>query len=584
MPDTELLTAKQVEERFNLNRNDLLRYEAAGVLDGGITRTSGGQRRYKASALVAAMTSGIKPATPTFDELGVTGRTKFHPRSDDEPLRELQGRAGYKLLREMKLNDPVIGASFLAIENSLKQATVRIKPFSEKSADKECADFVDRSVRDMSFSWSDTLDFILEFLQLGCSPLETVYKRCLGMHPPAYTKDPATSQYADGRIAWRKWAPRSLTTLVEGNEFIYDDHGSIQGINQLNPNTGETNTIDINSLLLFRTTPLPLNGGFGQPVHRSAYTSYYYSRNFQEIEGIMVERDGAGIPVFYLGNDCSLSGANSDFELAKDAGVNLRQDEQACLVIPHAKMGGGAAEGQGMLVELLSSSGQRAHDVSTIIRRYDERKALSMLTQFLLLGLSSAGSYALARVQGDVFMVAASAWLQKISEVVNRYAIPRLLSYNVFPKITGMPQMVFSDVGIPDLAGIANFINATLQREVIHADPELERALRQMAHLPEPAPIKIGSGQNNTPTKNPLDTALVLRRVILALKELPSTSGLSDEQLTAMISPLIAQLSQGISAETGVKIATPTVDTSSASALDTNSAVDTIVAQLTKKG
>ncbi len=177
MLDTELLTAQQVKERFNLNRNDLLRYEAAGVLDGGITHTSGGQRRYKASTLVTALTSGVKPAIPRFDELGVTGRTKFHPRSDDEPLRELQGAAGFKLLREMKLNDPVIGASFLAMENSLKQATMRIKPFSEKPADKECADFVARSIDDQSFSWSDTMDFILEFLVYGCSPLNIVYKR-----------------------------------------------------------------------------------------------------------------------------------------------------------------------------------------------------------------------------------------------------------------------------------------------------------------------------------------------------------------------------------------------------------------------
>ena len=578
----DLLSAQQVRERFNLSRNDLLRYEAAGVLDGGISRTSGGQRRYDAKVLTAALTTGIQPAKPRFDELGVTGRTKYHARSDDEPLRELQGAAGYKLLREMKLNDPVIGASFLAMENSLKQATMRIKPFSEKPADKECADFVARSIDDQSFSWSDTMDFILEMLLYGCSPLNIVYKRCLGMQPPPYTADAATSQYADGRIAWRKWAPRSLTTLVEGNEFNYDEHGSIQGINQVDPGTGATVTIPINELLLFRTTPLPLNGGFGMPVHRAAYVSYYYSRNFQEIEGIMVERDGAGIPVFYLGNDCSHSGANSDFELAKDAGVNLRQDEQACLVIPHAKMGAGAAEGSGMLVELLSSSGQRAHDVSQIIRRYDERKALSMLTQFLLLGLSSAGSYALARVQGDIFSVAVSAWLQKISEVVNRYAIPRLLSYNVFPKITGQPQMIFSDVGIPDLQGIANFINSAVSREVIKPDPELERALRQLAHLPEPAPVKIGSGQTTTKPAKTMDTALILRRVILALKELPDYSGLSDEQLMTLVTPLISQLVAGVEQDTGQKIVMPTENTSITP--DANSDVNAIIAQLTKKG
>jgi hypothetical protein len=473
----------------------------------------------------------------------------------------------------MKLNDPVIGASFLAIENSLKMAVKRVKPISEKPADKQCAEMIAESLDDMSTSWADTMDYILEMLLYGCSPMEIVYKRRFGPNPPPYTKGASESKYSDGLIGWRKWAPRSILTLTEGDEFELDETGGVQGFNQQNEVTGARVFIPIERGLLFRTTVTPMGTPFGMPVHRSSYTSYYFTRNFQEIEGIMVERDGAGIPIVYLGEDCTMNGSNSDFELAKDLVVNLRQDEQAGIVVPHAKMGHGAAEGRGMLVELLSSSGQRAHNVGDIIKRYDDRKALSMLTQFLMLGLSGTGSYALARTQGDLFTVAVSAWLQKIADVINRYAIPRLIRYNMFPKITGYPEMVFSDVGIPDLNAMALFVNSLVGRNVITPDPELERHLRQLAHLPEAAPVKVNSG--NVKTKPILETALTLRRALLALKELPDTNSLADEQLASLVQPLVAQLTQGIEESTGQKITVAPQAT-------TQPNVDQIITQLTK--
>jgi len=458
----------------------------------------------------------------------------------------------------MRLNDPVIYATFFAIESSLKQATWRVAPASESEADKECAEFIETCLHDQSFPWADTLDHILLMLEQGTTALEIVYKRRLGPEPPSYCDDPAPSAYSDGKIGWRKWAPRPVETLVSGDEFVMDDKGGIQGINQWTDKGPRF--IPIERLLLFRTTVVPAGTPWGRPIHRGMYTSWYMKRNFQEIEGIGVERDLAGVPVVYLGNDCTTSGPYSDFELAKDLVVNLRKDEQAGIVIPHPKMGAGAAEGQGMLIELLSAGGARAHDIGAIVERYDRRMALSVLTQFIMLGLDRIGSYALSRNQNDLFVLAISAWLQKIADVINRIAIPRLVRYNVFPDITGMPKIQPSEVGIPDLEAVANFVNQLVGREVIQPDPELERHLRQMARLPE---RKVTEGADATPVKpkhDAMDTALVLRRVLLALKELPTYEGLTDEQLIAMLDPLLSQLKLAIEAETGLTIAVPDTD------------------------
>lgn len=553
----QLLTASQVEQLYGFSRGSLLRWENDGKLKPA--RTPGNQRRYDRKAIESMLTQPAATAPverPHFNELGQSGYSRWL-QADEEPLRELAigSSSRWKILREMRLNDPVIAATFFAIENSLKQATWRVAPVSESEADLACAKFVQEALFDMSSPWVDVLDHILLMLEQGVTVMEIVYKRRLGPKPPN-VPGASPSEYSDGRIGWRKWAPRPVETLVSGDEFVLDKQGGIEGINQWTDDGPQF--IPIERLLIFRTTVVPAGTPYGRPIHRAMYTSYYYTKNFQEIEGIGVERDLAGIPVVYLGNDCTTSGPNSDFELAKDLVVNLRNDEQAGIVVPHPKMGH-AAEGQGMLVELLSAGGARAHDVGAIIERLDRRKALSVLAQFIMLGMDRTGSYALARNQNDLFVLAIIAWLQKIADVINRIAIPRLLRYNVFPDITGLPKVQPSEVGIPDLATIATFVNQLVGREVISPDPELERHLRQMARLPE---HKEPEGEKvKAPVRSAMDIALVLRRVLLAIKELPTYETMTDEQLVAFLGPLIEQLELAIEAETGTEINLPTAQT-----------------------
>ena len=551
----EILTAQQVQERNGLSRSTLLRYEDEGTLRNIVSRTPGGQRRYNAAGIQRIFQNQTtQQQRPVFSELGDTGLSRWGGSVAQDDLTELTGTQGWKLYREMRKNDPVIAAVFFAIEQSLKQASVRVKPASEKSADKDVAEFVDQARTDMSMSWSETMDFTTQMLEMGVSFLHPVYKRRLGAYPSPYTDGPAESEHNDGRIGWRKWAPRPVDSLASGREFVFDDAGGIQGINQSASN-GEPIMIPIERLLMFRTTAAPYNSPLGMPIHRTAYLPYYYTKNFQEIEGIGVERDLNGIPVVYLGNDCTLSGENSDYALAKDLVTNIRWDEQVGVVIPHARMGD-AGEGQGMILELLSTRGTRAHDISGIIERYDKRKALSVLAQFIMLGMDKFGSFALSRTQNDLFVLAISAWLQKIADVINMYAIPRLLRYNVFPKRTGYPKMIFSEVGIPDLLQISNFVNSLVQREVLKPDDELERHLRQIARLPEPEPVEVTTQVKPRPL---METALVIRRIILALKELPTFESMADEQLQALIEPLIEQLRLGVEETTGQQIEFPTM-------------------------
>lgn len=555
MPE-EYLRPIDVEREFGLTRADLLRYESVGAIRP--QRTSGGQRRYTKSEIDAlfqtqAATGSPIPVTDEsryiYREYGTTGLNRWSPTAAQEKLRELRGRKGRELLKEMRTNDPVISAIFFAIESALRQATWRVKPASESEADTEVAKFVESCLHDMSFTWSDTLSFIFGFLEQGFSIVEIVYKVRNGKNG-----EPA-SRHDDGRIGWRKWSPRPALTLMEGSEWIIDDNGGIQGCRQVDP-LGKQIVIPINKMLLFRTTVGDNNSPEGRPIHRSMYAAWWYSQNIMEIEGIGIERDLAGIPVVYLGDDASKTGPSSDYNMALELVTNLRNDEQAGVVIPKAKMGNGASEGNGILLELLASSGRRAYDTSAIIERYDKRKALAVLAQFIMLGMERVGSYALSKSQGDLFVISATSLLNSIADVINQYAIKRLIDYNVFPEATGYPELVPGTVGVPDLTEIATYVNTMVQQELITPDPELERHLRQLAGLPEYKPPQIEYDENGNPISGGSrqdisieKAALLVRRVGLATKGLVDLGVLDAQSAIDLLSPLVQELKDGIDNE-----------------------------------
>lgn len=545
---SNLLKPSEIKKEFGYSRQSLLDWEEQGRI--APLRTPGGHRRYRREDLAALTGEVVKAqqaqltARDNFREFGTTGLRQWSGSIHEERFRELTGREGRRLYREMRLNDPVISAVFFTLVNALKQPSWRVSPASNSSADKEAAEFVESCLDDMSWSWSDQLTFAIEpTMEQGFSLLEVIYKKRLGDKPTKYTDNPAQSKFNDGRIGWRKLAPRPAESLAAGSEWRFDEAGGIQGINQ-HPEVGfgkqvKTVFIPIEKLLHFRTTTHPANNPEGVPIHRAMYIPYYYTKNIQEIEGIGIERDLAGIPVVYLGSGTTLTGANSDYQLAKDLVTNIRMDEQTGVVIPHPKMGAGAPEGTGFLLELLSASGSRNYNTSEILDRYDKRKAVSMLAQFIMLGMSQVGSYALSKHQGDIFILAASSFLHNIADVFNRHGIPRLMRLNAFPGITGMPKLVPSSLGIPDLKMISDYVNGLVEKELLTPDDELERHLRQIAELPE-----IPEGRRKVRKRSFEKQTKFINDVTLALQRLNRFDIVSDSEAVRALKPIAEDMKE----------------------------------------
>jgi hypothetical protein len=417
-----------------------------------------------------------------FRAQATSGLSRFGGTITQEFQRELQGGNAVKTYAAMAVH-PVVSATLLAIDMTLRSVGWYTEPISDRPEDKEVAEFIDGCRADMGQAWAEVVSQIFTMLRFGFSLGEIVYKKRLGQNPPKYVEDPARSLFDDGMIGWRRWQFISPASLYEAERWIYDEYGRIQGVNQ----TSERYTpvpIPIEKLLLWRTVT-EWDNPEGRSILRPMYQSWYYATELAEVEAISAERMGAGFPVIYLGRDTSKDGPDSDFSAAQDMVRNVRVDEQMGLVITHPKMGAGAPEGEGILFELVSSPSRGGADFDKIITRHEQRMAMSALAQFIFLGMTRVGTQALGETTVDFFTRSVSAWADIAASVINRFAIPRLLALSPrYAKLNELPQLKHSDLDVPDLVGIADYINKLVGAQVLLPHPALERHLLEIAELP----------------------------------------------------------------------------------------------------
>lgn len=411
---------------------------------------------------------------PRKGEIGRIGQNRSNGILMEEFLPELQGIRGVEVYREMSDNDETVGAILFVIEMLMRQCTFSVEPGGKSEKDKEAAEFVESCMNDMQLSWTDTISEIVSFLTYGWSYHEIVYKRRMGK-----TKDRRTSsKYDDGLIGWRKLPLRSQDTLWE---WLYEnDSDDVIGMVQAPPPDYGHYTIPIDKALHFRTKSRKDNPE-GRSILRSAYRSWYFKKRIQEIEGIGMERDLAGFPVLYGPEGTDLWDREDDdmaymLHTAQTIVTNIRRDQKEGLVMPN-----------GWKLELLSAGNRRQFDTNQIIERYDKRIATTVIADFVLLGQTGVGSYALSSDKTRLFALAIGTYLDIICEVFNTQGIPRLIDINgdKFKGITEYPKMVHGDIEDANLEKLGTFISQMVTAGILIPDEALEDFVRRAGNLPE---------------------------------------------------------------------------------------------------
>lgn len=404
-----------------------------------------------------------------YKQLGTSGLNRHGGYVYEEFLPELRWPRAGRIYKEMSDNDPVVGAILYMAEMMIRKVTWTVEAGGETEVDKEVQEFVASCMDDLDVTWDNVISEILSMLAYGFSFHEIVYKIRRG---PDEKDSKYRSKYTDGRIGWKKLPIRSQTTL---DSWIFDDDGSIRAFVQNDFNAAKMVEIPLSKGLLFRTR-VQRDNPEGKSLLRNAYRPWYFKKHIEEIEGIGIERDLAGFPVLQAPEGMDLWNDEDSRMVALRTNAetlvkNIRRDSEEGVLLPF-----------GWDLKLLSSGSARQYDTNAIINRYDNRIAITMLSDFILMGSDKTGSFAMAETKQSMLSQALEAQIKNIADTFNKYAIPKLLSYNTFVGMTGLPKIVPGEISSPSIKEIALLLRAMGLN--ISKDMPLQNYLRKITNLP----------------------------------------------------------------------------------------------------
>lgn len=404
-------------------------------------------------------------------EVGTSGLKQYGGYIHEEYDPDLRGLRGIRTYEEMRKADPTVAIGLRAIGWVLGGVNWSVQPGGETPADTDAAAFLESCLEDMSHTWSKVIRDALTCLPFGWAYQEWTLKQRAG------TEADPPSRYDDGKLGWRKISLIGQETLTR---WDMDETGGIRGMVQQDPYTagsrqGET-TIPIEKAVLFRLDD-EKNNPEGVSLLRAVYLPWYLKKNLQEIEAIGIERDLTGVLVIHLPVN-----ANADDQAkARDLLEQFKADDMSGFTAPQF----GPGDHERWRFEILASPGSKGIDVDRVIKRYQHEIARSFLTQFLLLGQGTTGSWALGRDQREMFEVALSAILMNIEETMNRFLVPPLFRINQFGKLSGLPQLRAGRISKGDMSKFADSMGRLVEVGLLTTNRDLETFVRSEMDLPE---------------------------------------------------------------------------------------------------
>lgn len=388
-------------------------------------------------------------------EIGTSGIKWRQGESQEEFLDALKGTDGIKVYHEMSENDPIVGAVLHAITQVMREMRWIPKSGSENpDAEDENVIFLKENMKSMEHSWSDFMSDTFSFFKYGWATFEQVFER------------------DEGRVRWKKIAHRIQTSL---SKWEIGKNNSAVGMWQtLGRGAGEV-YIPFSKCIHF-VTEYRAGNPEGHSLLRPAYRPWYYKKNLEEIEGIGIERDMVGMPEltppesFRMDDDTDETKAA--LKWAKEILQNIRNDEQAGLLKPY-----------GWEFRLVPSPGEKQYNVSETINRYSKEIAMTVLAQFIMLGMERTGSYALAKELVDIFYMSLEGWADYIATTINRQGIKLLFQLNGITE--NIPYLVHTSVRRQALRDMAYYVSSLFDENKVSLDKDLRDYLKRYGRLYE---------------------------------------------------------------------------------------------------
>lgn len=413
-------------------------------------------------------------------ELGYSGLDySLDGTVNEEFLSQLRWPEAGEVYKEMLSNDPTVGAMMFAIEMLLQGIVWTSEAASDSQRHKDEAELLHQIMHDMEKPWEETIVDILSFLPYGFSIHEPVFKIRRG---PRQSNKKFKSKYSDGKFGLRKLAVRSQDSIDKWEFDPITDE--VLGVWQWADNKAMRVYLPRDRYIHFRVNSKRDNPE-STSILRTAYRPWYLKKQVEDHEAIGVARDLAGIPVMTAPMAVMQTDASEDEKKFRkgleEIVTRVARNEQSGILIPAAydEMGNKLIDFQ-----LLSSGGKRQFDTDKIVQRYSSQIAQTVLADFIMLGQTTFGSFALSSNKTKLFASALGSWIKNIENTLNNELIPKLANLNNWD-YENLPRIKAGDLEGRDLSIVADYFSKLSKEGLVRPDDKLEHFLRKTADAPE---------------------------------------------------------------------------------------------------
>lgn len=403
----------------------------------------------------------------------------------EECQHELRWPQSMNTFKKMA-KDATIAPALNLVEMAIARVPWTVKiPEGYEDQLKEKAEFLRQCMDDMDHTWNQFIRQACTFNRYGFAPIEKVYRK-------RYKRN--GSKYNDGRVGLES-LPLIAQDSIESWEW--EDQGrKLKGLNQYKiVPTGKNDYsveymddehfIPRKKFILIRNSYLKDNPEGESPLN-ACYIAWKFKTALEEHEAMGVSQDMRGLKVLYLPPRYMAEDASDEdkevYEYYKRIMRNLHVNEQSGLILPQVLDEQGE---QYFKFDVISVTGQKAHDVNAIITRYKNEIISSLMASQLVLGQDGGGSFSLAESLQGISDMAIESKLIEIRDQLNHDLIPQLFALNGWDT-TILPYFDFGDLKTPDLDVLSKFIQRVGAAGMLSQDAATINWIAEQANMPTP--------------------------------------------------------------------------------------------------
>lgn len=375
----------------------------------------------------------------------------------EEYLQKLRNSEKAKEYDKMRRSDAQVKMCISAVKNPILRGNFEVQPAAQEDVYKRDAEFIDFMLfNDLGRPFSKFLSEALTLVEFGHSVFEMTDKVAFNKNFGKYN--------GIANLGWRspktieRWnVDKQTEKLISISQYAYGDLDRM---------------VDIPAEFLLLFTMEREGANFeGISMLRPCYGNYFRKNIYLKLNAIGIERSAIPTLVGKIpqGKEVSQQATNLMDMLEK-----YLTHQNNYFVIPS----------DFDIKGIDNSANYDPAKVETSIDNEDKRMVKAFLANFLELGMSGTGAYALSNDLSDFFLSGIEHIAQEVVDEINHRLIPRYIKMN-FGERDLYPKLTVS--GISDKAGeeFSRIITILAEKKVIIPDDELEKHVRNRYGLPE---------------------------------------------------------------------------------------------------